>query len=222
MNISIGEGINASILSGFKSQLPKMEIKNQEIIPLIKGIISEKDKKSIGEENNSKNNLTKGELSDSFIYSDLKLKKSGKDIKEKVTTLQISYNSQKDIILEEIKKSQKDLNIEPDREIDIYYLKNNKTLLSECPKIISYDMMSELAPYQKNDSSYWGDKSLSENSIEEEEIRDKRRLMEVYNEKVYKYCDIVSSLFIIKTLLASFEDKKQYELNLKQLIALGY
>jgi len=182
-----------------------------------------------------KNDLHKGHIAESLLYGSHKeegisFKKTGKEIKEKLST-------QKDILISELTKHSEKLDeklqicgILPDKEPELYgYREVLKTKGVSIPKEYSYDLINNVrkeGPQSKVVKTIIGNiqAPLMEESKEEVSSSNPNYIecFYNYNDCVRKVVEILSEIELIKTLESNLIENKEYTLNFNQISMLGF
>jgi len=153
--------------------------------------------------------IEKSHISTAFMHvrDQLKITKSGKDIKDVLKVAYAKYEIEKSECVKEIVALSKICIGTPTNEPYRY-------------KITSTDFLPKMYDHESCNTSRWSDHERRYVDVEESErIAAENRTQ--YNSAVRDYLAIVEEMQIINTIKNSLEDNKKYELTLEQAIALG-
>jgi hypothetical protein len=148
--------------------------------------------------------LVKGEISDSLIgYGDdkIKLKRSGKDIKERIPTLVAKLNGQKEQLEKQLLGLRETIGSDPTSEFYSNFSKSKFGLVGR----YSHDMCRP--PYNEQ---------LGQPGEETEQHRNCQH----FNDLGYQYASIREDLAVLAVLKEGMKDDEVFSLSVRQLMAL--
>lgn len=159
--------------------------------------------------------LNKSHITDSFLHSsnELKIYKSGQQIKDSLTQTKQKYTASKQLCLEQMEQLLKQCGQQPTEEIDKYMLSPYEDKFSMLPKTFSWKVCDSISEKQ----------SVSELTITDQSQpnQDAAQCCRKYNDCVRKYITTCKDCFVIDTMINGLQDKRQYELTIRQAAALG-
>ncbi len=173
--------------------------------------------------------LEKGQLNEAFSYSDLKdikIKKTGKEIKESMNKTIVHENSQIDMLNIKL-ELYKVKDIDPTGIVSDYRLRGySRHSFGNLPKVYSYrqkypeDYVKESQTEAISITSVSG---FDSNTVQVQKVDDKTKsAMNMYNDCVSRIIESMVEIKIAETIKGGMEDKKSYDLTVKQAGALGF
>lgn len=190
------------------TQLERVEFQKGDVVigVFVKSITAGSDT-VVGKKND---NLEKGMVTDSFgSYSNNKLSfnKTGKQIKDQITTILLPLLEAQKIQLEtELTSTAKDIDTEPDSTVSDYEYRGFSKVL---PKVARYSW--DLC------ENRWDEVSRSAPAL-----TDEQKAMRVYNEIAQKIVSTMADIQYATLLARNVEDAKKYELTSDQVLALQF
>ena len=153
----------------------------------------------------------KSEVVDSLTYNgDIKIEKTGKEIKEQIGSLKSSIETKKNEHYQNMMMYKKQTGIEPMQDMDDYDSKGFGDKITSV-KIYGYDQK-----YPKQDNNVVYPPQKQGLTIEQKEA------MEGYNHCARKYIQCSVDLIVLSTLSKNLSDNKKISLRPKQAALLGF
>lgn len=149
-----------------------------------------------------------------------KVKKTGKEIKEKLTGVKTQISASRDKAKSAFEGVRKKITEEPKVEYTNYSTRELEKHMPEMPKTYEYNQMypSDLASncLQPIDMVYSNDaKAKSEEIAQAQYMRE-------YNNLIYQYADACCDLCYLETLNNNISDEQEIELSVQDLATLGF
>ena len=163
--------------------------------------------------------LDKSLVDDLSYNSDIKIEKSGVDIKEKIKQDLVKKIMCRDALLISIEILATQIGVVPGDEIDEYQTKGLRDKLSSPPRRYSWDQIRSTSIKSDKQPIVYG--SINSES-ESKSISDENPFMVKYNEKVYKFIESSVDCFLLKTIIDNIIDTKTYSLNIQLATKLGF
>lgn len=183
----------------------------------------------LGVEVNIAETISKASVLSSFSYSgDIKIEKTGKDIKEAMERMETKLS--KELIeakkeAEEKLKVIRDTGIVPDEEVDGYYYEG--VMEDDIEKLVDIKMISWRSIDDYDSPSKESTMLAVDIVNDNEEIKDNNnqkttgQIMREYNKCVREAYGYASDLIRIGAFMRNLEDNKKYPLTMQQVLALG-
>lgn len=181
-------------------------VKTKEEIGVIEKANENEFKKSL-----VNNDLQKGEIADAFQWNEqFHFEKTGKEIKEKLTSLKPVITNQKNATVIALVAAKKAIDLVPDRPSPEYMYRG---FSSKIDNLLMYDYK-----YCRYDDKSPTDFETGSFTNTEESAKSCR----AYNDLVRKYVDICVDLEYIDLYVNNMEEKKKYTLSPTQAKSLGF
>ncbi len=168
--------------------------------------------------------LNKGEVSDALGHSgDKNFKKTGKEIKEKLTTVLATVKSKAEGHKTKMEVYRTKLGVAPTRDLDEWETRGIDDDDTTGLRVYDYDMT-----YFNDKGGSMGHASLPMNSEVGDESRtyakskEDASLAREHNTNLRKYLECIRDEHEVKVFQRNVEEGKSYELSLRQLGALGF
>lgn len=154
-------------------------------------------------------NFEKSHIVDSLMYNeDMKLQKTGKEIKSQIESVKSTIESEKNVHYQNMEMYKKQVGIEPMDSFDEYDSKGLQDRIGMV-KRYGYDQK-----YQKKEDNIY----QQNNTITPEQVE----AMEKYNHCARKYIRCSVDIIVLNTLYKNLSDSKKISLNPKQAALLGF
>lgn len=157
---------------------------------------------------------------DALKYS-ARVKKTGKEIKEKLTGVKEGIAKIRDTAKTAYEGLKKKIKEEPKADFSSYRAKDLEQHLPEIPKTFEWGQMYPTAnngglSMQPIDMVYSSDSKAKAEEISQGQF------MQEYNRQVYQYCDACCDLCYLDTLNNNLKDEQEVELSIQDLATLGF
>lgn len=204
-------------LSGFQNNETKLpaqlkNIFNQATFKIKEILETGKKRTEVQETLTKANDIQKSHLANMLGSDNLKIIKKGSELKEKLNTSLSKIIDEKDSKYQQIVELKNSINCEPTDEVDEWTFQGLKSRISLAPKVFKWDDC-----YQKHYPQNSID--LSEDQKTENSICELKRK---YNSLVRNYIEMSAEVIQIQTMIDNIEEKKNYELTVKQASTLGF
>lgn len=163
----------------------------------------------------SQENVIEKSVVDTLSYNpDIKIEKTGKEIKESLVPIRVNTEEEKNKHYQNMLAFKKEAGIEPTEKFDYYYNENTRI---DTPNIYSYEQK-----YGKN-NSIEQDSMITLPKSEVVFITDvQKEAMNKYNHCARQYVKCLMDIVTIDTLTKNLSDNKKIALTVNQASALGF
>lgn len=163
--------------------------------------------------------LQKGHIVDAFGYGDdkLKIEKTGKEIKAKLTPMQVEYQAEKSELKNKMDRMKEIVGEEPTRGMEDYEFRGVK--IDDPPK--SYEWRK--TEYEDVESKPMIHHAMiAQSTPAGAQSKEKAEAANKYNNYRYKYLELCAEIAFIEMMQRNISDTIKYSLNAKQATALGF
>lgn len=166
-------------------------------------------------ENEASNNIEKGAMSDALFYdTKFSFKKTGKEIKEKMSAMCAKFEAQKTILSTKLDTMLDELPCVPTRTPSDYIFRG--FAIDSDYKLFEYN---QCYFYEKMESN---SNAMAVGEIQPASNKEDAKICNDWNSAVEKYFDTCVEIKSCETLEENLDDKKSYELTPRQLITFGF
>lgn len=160
------------------------------------------------------NDVIEKSVVDSLSYNqDIKIEKTGKEIKESLTPVRSNVENEKNQHYQNMMMYKKEAGIEPEENSNYYYDEISKRI--DSPKMYSYNQRYGKGDLKENVITY---PKVEPETVTKEQIG----LMDKYNNCARQYVKCMADLITIDTLTKNLSDNKKIALTVQQASALGF
>lgn len=161
----------------------------------------------------------KSSYSEIFGYSgNLKLKKSGADMKKALTKLKEKEEARKLSLYEKMVDLMSECDSQPTEKMSSYVGNGMIDQVETVPKLFKHEFLYEKDSYPQSPSALTIDSSQQSSPDDEQ----KRKKMREYNDTAHDYVRKCVDILKLQTTINNLEDKAKYELTVDQASLLGF
>lgn len=154
--------------------------------------------------------IEKSDVVDAFRYdSNIKITKTGKQLKEALSKVRETYESEKNQLAKQMNECLKQCTIAPTQDPSEYIFRGYKSQMIFIPKMFSYKECSE-----RVESSINGENTTTQS--------EQSKCCDQYNSCAEKYIRKCVDVLFLDTLKNGLGDNEKYSLNMQQAAVLGF